>query len=451
MDFTRELWEQAQSNVVVSYEEEHGIGTWWNNTDKYEREDLVWAEYEKLKKESVTMQQRDSKGRFVGSKVNTTTNTNLNQKGNDVMMNKKVNERMETLKANGVNVDNFFDLSLRVPIGADIHLTVNGKEIAFTQSNFGTSKGFTANANDVVMYKGDLVNAKTGEVLLMGTDNSDPIAQSIINDGYIKNNKLFRRWIFAQTISLLNYVDPKNHNRKGWEAGFKDLYDYNYQFKMLLEEIHVLAVLQKEDREQFAERTHFFNGDVVVATLNDYLYRLKKYVKKQMRESYRCYRGEQYVKLSRYGNVLIKDLNEKVYNLIEHCIDDIAYYAKQNNYKGIEDTLKIFMKKYYNKLPYNTPKCAVFKDAFKGAGAYYSLQNAIRWHGVTLKGCSDKYECEDALYSLLYNDYKKEVWRFHQLLVDTLEYNNFDLKKSIANGHSAPNTTSTRANVYKRG
>ena len=430
-----DLWRLAQENAERNYEEENGGGS-WEESDKYEREDYVWAEYEKLRKEIDNMQQRDSKGRFMSNKVNNvTTNTNSNNvKENDTMMNKKANERMDVLKANGIDTSNFFNLSMQIPFGAEVKIVVDGKEMIIPATDNGTNLGT------------GLVN-QFADICSMG---NDAIAQSIIDDGYVKNNKLFRRWIFAQTIGLINYVDPKNPNRKGWEAGFKDLYSYDYQFKMLLEEIHVLAVLQKEDREQFAERTYFFNGDVVVATLNDYLYRLKKYVIKQMRENRRYYRGEQYVKLSRYGNVLIKDLNEKVYNLIEHCIDDIAYYAKQNNYKGIEDTLQIFMKKYYNKLPYNTPKCAVFKDAFKGAGAFYSLQNAIRWHGVTLKGCSDKYECEDALYNLLYNDYKKEVWRFHQLLVDTLEYNNFDLKKSIANGHSVKNTTSTRADIYKR-
>lgn len=476
--FNVDLWKQAQENARAIYEEENGGGS-WEEADKYEREDCVWVEYEKLRKESDNMHMRDSKGRFCKATDvkygvseskdamrrfcddykkefdeetnNEITNTILNQKGNDTMMNKKANERMNVLKANGIDTSNFFDLNLRVPMGADVHLTVNGKEIAFAPSNFGTSKGFTVNADDVAMYKGDLVNAKTGEVLLMGTDNDDPIAQSIINDGYVKNNKLFRRWIFAQTIKMLDYVDPKNPNRKGWEACFHDCYDYNYQFKMLLEEMHVLAVLQKEDPEQFAERTKFFNGDVVAATLNDYLYRLKKYCKKQMREKKRTYRGEAYVKLSRYGNVLVKDLNSKVYAQICNIgIFNVRKAMASNDYSAIEKTLREFMAKYYNKLPYNTPKCAVFKDAFKGAGSFYSLQNAIRWHNVVLEDCHDKYDSEKELYRLLDNDFKNDVWAFHKLLVDTLEYNHFDLKQSIANGHSAKNTTSTRADVYKR-
>lgn len=394
------------------------------------------------------MQARDSKGRFISNKCNNeTTNINSIQKGNDIMKTNK-DARMDVLKANGVNVDNFFDLSLRVPMGADVHLTVNGKEIAFAPCNFGSSKG-TVNADDVTMYNGDWINAKTGEVILVS--NNDPIAQSIINDGYVKNSKLFRRWIFAQTMRMLNYVDPKNPNRKGWEACFHDCYDYNYQFKMLLEEMHVLAVLQKEDPEQFAERTKFFNGDVVVATLNDYLYRLKKYVKKQIREKKHTYRGEAYAKLAHYGNILVKDLDNRVYNRIITGINNVKCVVQIGEYDIIEKRLKEFMDKCYNKLPYETPKCAVFKDAFKGAGSFYSLQNAIRFHNVILEGCTDKYESENRLYYLLNNSYKNDVWKFHKLLVNTINYNHFDLKQSIANGNAAKNTTSTRALVYKRG
>ena len=447
--FNVDLWKQAQQNAMALYEEENGGGS-WEEADKYEREDYVWDEYEKLRKESDNMTQlRDSKGRFISNKGNNeTTNINLNQKGNDTMMNKKLTnaeERTMKLSQAGVDTSNFFNLNLQIPFGAEVKLSVDGKEMVIPATPTGIIG--TYSGKNVEMYNGDLIDAKTGEALVMANDS---IAQSIINDGYVKNNKLFRRWIFAQTIHMLDYVDPKNPNRKGWEACFHDCYNYDYQFKMLADELHTLAILQKEDPEQFAERTKFFNGDVVVATLDDYLRRLKKYCKKQMREHPRKYRGNAYVKLDRYGNVLIKDLDSKVYNIIDHYIDGIAYYVKQNNYKEIEDSFKIFMNKYYNKLPYNTPKCAVFKDVFKGAGGFYSLQNGIRFHGLILDGCRDKYESEKELYRILDNTPNSDVWSFHNLLVSTMELNKFDLKKSIANGNAAKNTTSTRANVYKR-
>lgn len=485
----KELWKQAQEKAKEVYEEENGGS--WEDADKYEREDWVFAEYEKLggfkleekqrqlqklrkefskhkmpemlngdnytewynlhkemhdrlahkifelSKEIENMAQaRDSKGRFISNKGNNeTTNTILNQKGNDTMMNKTNTEkRMDTLKANGIDTSNFFDLSMRVPFGAEVKIVVDGKEMIIPASNvIGTTTPVTFNSPVII----------DGASLL-----EDSIAQSIIDDGYIKNSKLFRRWITAQTFRMLNYQSYRNINRKGWEACMKDCFSYEYQFDMITDELHTLAKLQKEDPTYFAERTMFFNGNVVVALLEDYLRRLKKYVNKQMRENPRNYRGQAYVKLAKYGNVLVKDLNSKVYLPICNGIAVVKIAVNDGTYADVEKAFKDFMSKYYNKLPYETTKCATWKDAFKGSGSYYTLQNLIRFHGVVLKGWTNKYDSENYLNALLHGEYKNEVWRFHQLLVDTIAYNNFDLKKSIANGNKAPGTKSDKAERY---
>lgn len=453
-EFYKDLWVKAQENAKKEYEEEWGEGS-WDEADKYEREDWAFAEYDRLRKERENMERLN----------NNTTNTNSIKKGNDTMNKMNAKEmRMETLKANNIDTTNFFDLSMRVPFGAEVKILVDGKEMVIPATN-GKATGVVENGlvgNYVGMpivftSNGDVCNAETGEVLVMANPNSitvngivDPIAQSIINDGYVKNSKLFRRFVTAHTFKLLDYVDRKNPNRKGWEAGFKDMYSYGYVFDMLKDELHTLAKLQKEDPEYFAERTRFFNGAVVVVTLEDYLYRLKKYCKKQMRENPRKYRGDAYVKLARYGNVLVKDLEAKVYIPIRNGIKDVNGVVHGNDYRLIEKTFNTFMDKLYNKLPYETPKCAVFKDAYKGAGAYYSLQNMCRWHNVVLKGCNHKYDSELKLKELLNGEYKNDVWKFYQLLVDTIDYNNFDLRKSIASGNAAPNTISDKADRYKR-
>ena len=467
-EFYRDLWLKAQANAKREYEEEYDKDS-WDEADKYEREDYVFAEYDRLRKERENMAQRDPKtGRFVSTKNNnetinnTTTNTTNNVKENDDMMNKtmtKAEERTMKLAQSGYNTDNLFNLTLSVPFGKEVRILVDGKEVTVPTTTLETTA--TAYGNHVVSglarnfgvptfvaSNGDVCDAETGEVLVKV---NDPIAQSIINDGYVKNSKLFRRYVLAHTMKLLEYVDRKNPNRKGWEAGFKDMYGYGYCFEMLKEELHTLAKLQKEDPEYFAERTRFFNGDVVVATLNDYLYRLKKYCNKQMRENPKKYKGQAYVKLARYGNVLVKDLDTKVYEPIKMGIEFVKSAAEANDYSRMERKFNEFMSKYYNKLPYETPKCAVFKDAYKGAGAYFSLQNMIRFHGVdVVGGCRGKYYCEEYLSKLLNGEYKNEVWRFHQLLVETIENNNFDLRRSIAEGHNAPGTVSEKADRYRR-
>ena len=457
-EFYRDIWEQAQVIAKENYEEEWGEGS-WEDADKYEREDWVFDIYNKLaeEKERKEMCGRDPKtGRFVSTKANgnnETTNTNSIKKENDTMMNRNnaKENRMDKLAQAGVDTTNFFDLSLRIPFGAEVRLSVDGKEMVIPATN-GTFTTECVKADDYNI-KGSIgltYNDIANSLITAAHADLDPIAQSIVNDGYVKNSKLFRRFILAHTFKLLEYVDRKDSRRKGWEAGFKDLYGYGYQFEMLADELHTLAKLQKEDPEYFAERTRFFNGDVVVATLNDYLYRLRKYVNKQLRINPKKYRGQAYCKLARYGNVLVKDLDTKVFYPIEFGIDNVKKTVASGDYSKIEKAFKEFMAKYYNKLPYETPKCATFKDAYKGIGSFESLKNLIRFHEVVLDGCDNKYDSERELYRILKNTPNSEVWRFHNLLVSTIELNKFDLRKSIMLGNAAPNTTSEKADRYRR-
>ena len=384
---------------------------------------------------------RDSKGRFC-KRTEINNNKLNNEKENKTMMNNKMNakqERMEKLAQAGLDTTAFFDLSLRIPLNAEVKISVNGKEMTIGQPSLDIdrlAKGI--NSNNLGLCGVDFTDASDKYDLL-----NDEIAKNIIEHGYVRNTKLFRRWITAHTFRMLNYKSYRDPNRTGWECCMKDCYDYNYQFKMLLEEIRVLSILQKEDTEAFEERIRFFNGDVLMSALYDYLYRLKKYIAKSRREKKRTKNGKEYVRLAKYGDVFVSDLNEKVYGVIEGYIEAIKYYVERNNYRDIYCTLKTFMNRAYNKLPHNTTKCAEWKDAFKAVGAFETLKNLIRFHEVVLDGCNNKYDSERKLYELL-DKYKGQEWRLHKVLVDTIKLNNFDLRKSIAEGHNAPNTSADR-------
>lgn len=338
------------------------------------------------------------------------------------------NQRMETLRNSGANVNQFFDVNLRVPLNAEVKITVNGTTMTIDQLN----------------------EALTNGIFDVSNIGSDVLAQSIVANGYVRSSQLFRRWITAHTFKMLNYQAWGNPNRKGWEACMKDHFDYNYQFKMMLEEIRILSVLQNEDSDTFNERVHFFNGGVVIETLRDYLRRFKKYVNKQIRTNPHTYRGQQYVKLATYGSVLVINLDRDVYNPISLGINNVVNAVSSNDYHRIYGELRTFMNVLYNKLPYDTTKCATWKDAFKGSGAFYSLLNLVRFHHVVLDGCNNQYDSEEMLYSLLNGSFNGATWKFHQLLVNTIESNNFDLSESIAAGNAAPNTHSDRASRYRR-
>ena len=62
------------------------------------------------------------------------------------------------------------------------------------------------------------------------------VADAIVEDKQV-DNKVFRRWITAQTFRMLDCGYDKSLNS----------FDYKYQFTMMLEELRVLNKLQAKD------------------------------------------------------------------------------------------------------------------------------------------------------------------------------------------------------------
>ena len=246
-----------------------------------------------------------------------------------------------------------------------------------------------------------------------------PVAQMVVEDKQVDNKKLFRRWVAAQTFRMI-YEKSYNATTRSWETGWdnylRNCYDYKYQFSMMLEEFRVLNKLAIKDEDEFYERAHFFNRDVAVATCEHYMDQFDKYVKEHTKD------GK--VKLANYGTVDMTD-----YRRI--CVDlrlIISDLKNSNTYAELYTYLKKFMKKM-NKLPFETPKCPEWKNTFKGNGAYYTLKNLIMFHGCTLR-YHNKAESLETLKTCL-ETYRGEYWRFHYMLLDTIEHNNFDLRASI--------------------
>ena len=103
--------------------------------------------------------------------------------------------------------------------------------------------------------------------------NDDIIAEQIITDGYVRNTKLHRRFVMAQMFRMLNY-ESWDRSESGYNACLRNMYGYDYTFKMMLDEVKVLSKLEVRDRESFEERSHFFNKKVVVSVMEDYMIKL---------------------------------------------------------------------------------------------------------------------------------------------------------------------------------
>ena len=242
------------------------------------------------------------------------------------------------------------------------------------------------------------------------------LASQLIEDKQI-SNKAFRRWITAQTFKMLEY-------HGGWDACLRECYGYKYQFTMMLEEMRVLNKLEARDKKEFEERIKFFNKKVVIATCKDYMKKLNKYI-----EEHKTAKNK--IKLAQYGTIDVADCDKVFVNKLRDIIDDMY---RVDSYAELYTLLKKFIR-VMNKLPEDTPKCSLWKDAFKGSGAYYSLRNMILFHDVTLRsyGYSNKIESIEFLENYMKNLDNGDLWRLHMMLKKVIEDTGFDLRTSIEN------------------
>ena len=298
------------------------------------------------------------------------------------MLNK--NERMDKLNAMGVNTGKFFTVNLEN--GAKVHIIVD------------------ENGNP--------------------TKVDDVIANSIIEDGYVRNTKLHRRFVMAQMFQGLNYKSWDGI-RIGYNEWLKS-FGIKYEFEMMLEEIRVLGKLEERDRDTFIERSHFFTKDVITKTMEDYMMALTGYINAM--HSKNC-KGVPYKRI-KSNNIFIEDIAKKIYAPLRNDIYRIKYAS---NYNELYKIVKTFMRKMIS-LPYSTPKSKAWIDAYKGEGAFYTLKNLVMFHGcgIEVNGHMVYGASAVSVLNKRLNEYKGEGWRMFALMKKVIADNNFDFKKRMA-------------------
>ena len=298
------------------------------------------------------------------------------------MMNK--NERFEKLNAMGINTGKYFTVAL--DNGTQVHLIID-------------ENGNPKKVDDV-------------------------ICNQIIEDGYVRNTKLHRRFVMAQMFQALNYISW-DRKREGYNEWLKN-FGIKYQFEMMLEEVRVLGKLEERDFETFKERSNFFTKEVVMKTMVDYIDKLRANI--ESKKTYKC-KGVPYKKVAG-KDIFEEDLDKKIYAPMRV---DIRKVHTARNYNEIHKALKTFMSKIIA-IPYITTKCKEWVDAYKGEGAFYTLKNLVMFHncgimesdGTMIYGLNAVNYLNERLY-----EYKGEGWRMFALMKKVIADNNFDFKKRM--------------------
>ena len=116
---------------------------------------------------------------------------------------------------------------------------------------------------------------KDGKLVIL--DDNDPLFSYIITQGTVPNRRLFRRWVMAQMFHMMSYTSYRSKGPLGVTTMIHRL-GYEYQWKMLLNELYAQMKMENKDPESFVERNRWFNINVVIAMANDYIAQLKERV-----------------------------------------------------------------------------------------------------------------------------------------------------------------------------
>lgn len=294
---------------------------------------------------------------------------------------KTATERIEALRNAGVDVSNLFAMT-----GA------NGGE--FVASN------------------------KDGNLVFLSDD--DPIFNIIKVGGDIPNRKLFRRWVMAQMFAMLDAKDYRGNklsitdciHRKGYE----------YQWKMLINELHAQAAMVKNgDKGGFNERKIWFNPEVAYIMAEHYIESLKNHVDHLV---VRKCKGIPYKKVAG-KNIFCEDLYAKLYTPLSFHARSIRFASTaQELYNRVVefDRMRVKMK-------WNTPQCDAWINAYKGSGAYFTMQNLIRFHGCKFRDAG-RFMSKTQSLALLQakaDEYRGEGWRLVGLMKKFLTDNSVDV------------------------
>lgn len=265
-------------------------------------------------------------------------------------------------------------------------------------------------------------------------DKTDSVVQEIYENGYVKNEKLHRRWITAQTLRLLGWyygvIKEKSWNgslytKDEWTNNVNAKYNWTYIFKMLANEYNSLAHLKGN-----SFREEIFSPNLLHIIFDEYIKCLREYfdslrTKKCKGVPYKTIGGR---------NVFVSDFEKKIITPMKMFFakNNIQWSVNSKDYKAFCYSLKVFLSKYFIKLPNSTPLSKTWLDMFKKAGAYYTMENLVKYSGLKLVN----YKTDELLNrddSLIYLEECKsqQGYQLLALLKRSLEVNVFKFSEVI--------------------
>lgn len=273
-----------------------------------------------------------------------------------------------------------------------------------------------------------IASNKDGKLVML--DDNDPIFNLIISQGTVPNRRLFRRCVMAQMFYMMSYTRHGSKEPLGVTEMIHRL-GYEYQWKMLMNELYAQTKMEGRDLENFADRNRWFNVGVVVAIAKEYTEQLKERI--DALKVRKC-KGIPYKRICN-RNIFVSDLAIKLYYPLDMAM---ARIRQAKNAAQLYNAAKSFNDMRI-KMPSGTAQSKSWVDAYKGAGAFFTMQNLIRFHGCVAVDDGgnrlDKPQSLDFIQIKAMMYANGEGWRLLAVLKKMLSDNNIDIKKKMAEWH----------------
>lgn len=257
--------------------------------------------------------------------------------------------------------------------------------------------------------------------------DDDPIYELIEEGGHVPERRLFRRWVMAQMFRILRKMsDYKLDFTKCLQS-----HGYEYSWKMLVEEIRVQKRLwDSGDIENFTERHRFFNETVVLDMMDDYLSDLQKYV--DSLKVKHC-KGVLY-KTIKGKHIFVDDILAKVFYPLNSVRDRVKFDVCDIN------DLYHYLKKFNDArvhMKWETKMSKSFVDAYKAAGAFYTMKNLIMFHGCKFRENGRFVSKARSLQILTKNSKDYNDWRLLGIMKEFIEDNGISVEGKISEWRKA--------------
>lgn len=171
------------------------------------------------------------------------------------------------------------------------------------------------------------------------------------------------------------------------------------------------------------DRNRWFNKRVVLDMAKDYIEKLKKrFDELKLRK---C-KGIPYKRINGQ-NIFVDDFDKKVIKPLLFAVHKIQH--SENTYE-LWHSVQEFNKRRI-KMHWDTPQNAAWLDAYKGSGAFFTMQNMIRFHNCVIIDDNGKTLGKNASLAFLNKKAKlyenREGWRLIGMLKKMLDDNNIDV------------------------